>query len=180
MSSRANILCAVLLNIIIVTAPLSLKAQGFAKYAGEFLAIGVGARPQALGSAFVAIADDATAAYWNPAGLAQLDYPQVSLMHAEQFAGEVNYDFVGAVIPYKSNTSFGLSLIRLGIEGIPDTRNALIDTVQKNGKIDEGERLSLDRITYFTNSDYALYVSVSQQKRERLFFGGNVKFIVRN
>lgn len=153
--------------------------QGFSKYAGEFLAIGVGARAQALGSAFVAVADDATATYWNPAGLGQIDFPQISLMHSEQFAGEVSYDFAGVVLPFKQKTTFGISLIRLGISGIPDTRYALIDTVQANGKIDEGERLRLDKITYFTNSDYSLFFSMSHKKSDNLYFGGNVKLIKR-
>ncbi len=57
----------------------------FAKYAGEFMAIGVGGRALGMGGAFTAVANDITAGYYNPAGLANLNYPQVSLMHAEQF-----------------------------------------------------------------------------------------------
>lgn len=155
------------------------SAQNISKYAGEFLAIGVGARPQSLGAAFTAIADDGTAAYWNPAGIGQLTFPQVSLMHAEQFGGEINYDFASIIIPYRQKTTFGFSIIRLGIDGIPDTRNALIDTVQANGRIDEGERLNLDKITYFSNTDFAFYFSFAHQKNPSTFFGANVKLIKR-
>ncbi len=38
----------------------------------QFLKIGIGARATAMGSAFVAVADDPSAAYWNPAGIARL------------------------------------------------------------------------------------------------------------
>ena len=50
---------------------LGLSASGgwATKYAGEFLALGVGARALGMGGAFVSLADDATAAYWNPAGI---------------------------------------------------------------------------------------------------------------
>ena len=40
------------------------------------MAIGVGSRPLGMGGAFVGIADDVTAGYYNPAGLANLNYPQ--------------------------------------------------------------------------------------------------------
>ncbi|KPK89559.1 hypothetical protein AMJ80_09630, partial [bacterium SM23_31] len=155
-------------------------AQNISKYAGEFLEIGVGARAQALGAAFTAIADDGTAAYWNPAGIGQLPCPQISLMHAEQFGGEVNYDFASIAIPYRQKTTFGFSIIRLGIDGIPDTRNALIDTVEANGRIDEGERINLDKITYFSNTDFAFYFSFAHRRNPSTFFGANVKLIKRS
>ncbi|HID92967.1 MAG TPA: hypothetical protein EYP60_02615 [bacterium (Candidatus Stahlbacteria)] len=46
--------------------------QGNAAYAGEFLHMGVGARPIGMGGAFTSVADDPSAGYWNPAGLTQL------------------------------------------------------------------------------------------------------------
>jgi len=169
----------ILVFLYILMLPCLSSAQSIGKFAGEFLNIGVGARSQSLGGAFVSIADDATASYWNPAGIGQLDITQMSLMHAEQFAGEIDYDFAGIIFPYRKNTTIGLSVIRLGIDGIPDTRNALVDSVQTNGRIDEGERLRLDRITYFTNSDYAVYLSLSHRKSQNFYIGGNVKIIRR-
>jgi len=46
-----------------------------------FLKLGVGARAMALGGAYVALADDPTAIYWNPAGLAGLAGTQVTAVH---------------------------------------------------------------------------------------------------
>ncbi|MCP4353985.1 MAG: hypothetical protein GY795_51725 [Desulfobacterales bacterium] len=43
--------------------------------------VGSGARALGLGGAFIAVADDATAASWNPGGLIQLDYPEVSFVY---------------------------------------------------------------------------------------------------
>lgn len=40
---------------------------------GQFLKIGIGARAAAMGGAFVAVADDASALYWNAAGIARID-----------------------------------------------------------------------------------------------------------
>jgi hypothetical protein len=46
-----------------------------------FLKVGVGARAMGMGSAYVALADDPTASYWNPAGLASIRNTQVTAMH---------------------------------------------------------------------------------------------------
>lgn len=51
-------------------------AQIFEKvgtFDGQFLKIGIGARAAAMGGAFVAVADDASALYWNAAGIARVD-----------------------------------------------------------------------------------------------------------
>jgi len=162
------------------------------KYAGEFLAGGVGARAIGMGSAFVALANDGTAGYWNPAGLSELRHPQVILMHANRFYGEVNYDYLSISLPGKNNTALGLSIIRLGIDGIPDTRNALLDygfdnlpntgdEGEGNGQLDvnSNERLDISKITFFTNTDYAFLFSFSKMKNTKLSYGGNIKLLRR-
>ncbi len=52
----------------------------------QFLKIGIGARATALGGSFVAIADDPSAVYWNPAGIARLRNRALSFNHAGWFA----------------------------------------------------------------------------------------------
>jgi len=89
-----------LIAILLVIANSSFSQ----KYSNEFLNIGVGARAQAMGNAFVASVDDVTAGFWNPAGLAGIDMKkgiQVGAMHAEWFGGVGKYDYLGAVIPFK-------------------------------------------------------------------------------
>ncbi|MDI6782043.1 MAG: UPF0164 family protein, partial [bacterium] len=48
---------------------------------GEFLTFGVGARAAGMGEAFTAVADDSSAVYWNPAGIACQPQESVTLMH---------------------------------------------------------------------------------------------------
>ena len=68
--------------LLAVLAPQSaLAAAGETGFA--FLKLGVGARAMGMGSAYVALADDPTAVYWNPAGLASIKGAEVSLMHNE-------------------------------------------------------------------------------------------------
>ncbi|MBI3787448.1 MAG: UPF0164 family protein, partial [Ignavibacteriales bacterium] len=119
------------------------NGQTVAKYAGEFMSIGVGGRALGLGGAHVALANDATAGYWNPGALARINYPEVIVMHDERFGNLINYDFASVAIPYGADVSLGLSVLRLGVDGIPDTRNAWIDS-NGNGIFDNLDRLDYD------------------------------------
>jgi hypothetical protein len=159
--------------------PASLMAQSVAKYAGEFLAIGVGGRAMGMGGAYVALATDATSGYWNPAAAAALDHPEIFLMHDERFAGLVNYDVAAATIPYGSNASLGLTVLRLGVDGIQDTRNALID-LNGNGQFDPGDRIDHSKITYFSSADWAAFLTYAQRGSDDLSYGLNLKLIRRS
>ncbi len=150
------------------------------KYAGEFLAIGVGGRALAMGSAQVAIVNDVTAGYWNPAGLARINYPQVALMHEEHFGSLANYNYGAVAIPYGKDMSFGISLIRSSIDGIPDTRNALYDA-NGDGILDiHTDRLDYTKITEFSNTDWAFYLTFAKRHSDNFYWGANVKLIKRN
>ena len=148
------------------------------KYAGEFLNIGVGPRALGMGGAFVGVADDATAGYWNPAGLAFLSGRMASVMHSEQLAG-LAYDYVAYAHPRgrgERRTAFGISLIRLGVDDIPITRlpdpsrpiDALLDNGQRN-------RPFVER--FVSDVEYALLLSVARRSTSRFAFGGNLKII---
>src|SRR5438034_445996 len=58
----------------------SALASGGGSSGAEFLRVGMGARPAALGENFTGLADDVTTAVWNPAGLGQLDHVEISGM----------------------------------------------------------------------------------------------------
>lgn len=169
-----------ILIVLVLITSTNLFPQGSGnKYAGEFLAIGVGGRPLGMGGAFVALANDVTAGYWNPALLSKLNYPQISLMHDARFQNLVNYDYGSVGIPFGKNASLGLSIIRMGIDDILDTRNALID-LNGNGVWDPGERLDNDKITRFSTTDYAFFLTYSKRQNDKLSFGANLKILRRN
>ncbi|MCX7876435.1 MAG: PorV/PorQ family protein [Melioribacteraceae bacterium] len=167
--------------IILILSFSSIYSQTvIGKYAGEFLTIGVGGRASALGSANIAIVNDVTAGYWNPAGLAKLNYPQISLMHEEHFGNLVNYNYGAVAIPYEKDLSFGVSVIRLSVDGIPDTRNALYDA-NGDGVLDiHTDRLDYSKITEFNNSDWAAYFSFAKRQTENFYWGANIKLIARD
>ena len=159
----------------------SLQSQTvIGKYAGEFLSIGVGGRPLGMGGAFVAIANDVTAGYYNPAGLAKLNYPQIALMHDERYGNLVNYNYAAVAIPYGKDYTFGLSIMRLGVDGIPDTRKALYDA-NGDGILDiNTDRLNYDLITEFSNQDWAFYLTGAKRVTDDLYLGANVKILSRS
>lgn len=155
---------------ILMAAAVEVWAQA-PKYSNEFLAIGVGARGLGMSGAQVASVSDVTAGYWNPVGLLGIkDKFQVGAMHAEYFAGIAKYDYGGFAKPIDSTSVIGLSVIRFGVDDIPNTTQ-LIDA---DGNID------YDRITSFSAADYGFLVSYAKKTNIKgLSIGGNLKVIHR-
>lgn len=141
------------------------------KYSNEFLKIGVGARAFGMGNAMSAVADDVTAGYWNAAGLTETDtITQISLMHSSYFANVANYNYMGLVLPIDSTHRFGITLIRLGVDDIPNT----LDLVS-NGNID------YTKVKKFNTADFASIFSYAWRLKRmpNLSFGTNVKIVYR-
>lgn len=145
-------------------------AQSTPKYSNEFLSIGVGARAFGMSNSLVAATDDVTSGYWNPAGLTQIeDKIQVSFMHSPYLGGIANYDYLGIGSKFKENAAIGFSLVRFGVDGIPNTFDLL-----RNGQ------LNYQRVSEFSAVDYAFIFSYAQRMlADGLTFGGSAKIIHR-
>ena len=160
--------------ILLLLCPFAGFAQ-FRKYSNEFLNIGAGARGLAMGNAQVASADDATAGYWNPAGLTGVkDNPNAGIMHAEYFAGIAKYDYASLAIPVQDNKrTIGFSLLRFAVDDIPNT----LYLVEPDGSI------NYNNIQTFSSADYAFLFSFAQNLKEtenkRISVGANAKVIYR-
>lgn len=80
---------------ILLVASMQIFAQDISKSgitAAQFLKIGIGSRAIGMGAAFTATADDMSAVYWNPAGIAANNGNQVYFSHTDWIAG-VSNDF---------------------------------------------------------------------------------------
>jgi hypothetical protein len=80
------------------------------------LIIAPGARANGMGAAFVAVADDATASWWNPGGLAFVQNRSISLMHSQlvpDLASDVYYEFFGYAHKFGDFGTLSLNLIYL-------------------------------------------------------------------
>lgn len=141
------------------------------KYSNEFLSVGVGARALGMSNAVVASTNDIYSAYWNPAGLVNIQTERsLGLMHAEYFAGISKYDYGALGFKIKDHSYLAFSLVRFAVDNIPNT-SELIDS--------EGN-IHYDRITTFTSADYAFNISYARKAKTRgLSYGGNVKIIRR-
>ena len=126
----------------------------------QFLKIGVGGRATAMGDAFVAIANDVSALYWNPAGLAQFSENQVMFSH-NQWVVDINHDFVGAVYHLDDENTFGVALTSLSMDEMKVTT--------EYAPFGTGE--------YFGFSDLAIAISYSKKMTDQFSFGGTVRYI---
>jgi hypothetical protein len=158
---------------LLALAPMFGHGQSIRKYSNEFLKIGVGARAAAMGNAMTGIVSDVTSGYWNPGGLALApNTPEIAVMHSEYFAGIAKYDYVGFTMPIGENRRFGASVIRLGVDDIPNTLNL----VDPNGNID------FSAVQTFSVADMAALLSVAQhfEALGGLDVGANFKVVNRS
>ena len=159
--------------IAALALPATAQSTRTPKYSNEFLNLGVGARALGMGKVQVSLADNATAGYWNPAGLVNQTHKYDGvLMHSELFSGVVKNDYGAFSMPLDDKSAIGVSVMRLGVDNIADTRNI----VNEYGYVD------YSKIEYFSVADYALLLSYARKvgSVEGLSVGGNAKVIYRN
>lgn len=134
--------------LLLVPAPGGVWAT---KYAGAWMEIGGGARPLGMGGAFVAVANDASTVYYNPAGVSGWSKRQALFMHSERFGDLVNYNF-GAYVQSTSLLSdereagFGFTVQHLGVDDIPISNHLGFFDANGNGEFEpeDGDYLTLD------------------------------------
>jgi hypothetical protein len=147
--------------IAVMAAFLPVHAQnGTGGMPGSYLYMGVGARALGMGGAYSAVANDATAVYWNPAGLAQMNPYQVSFMHAVLFM-DSSFDFIGATAPTEHWGNFGAAMLSL-TSGDFEQRTALNEEVGT-----------------FSTRDMAVLFSWSKHFFDRISVGLNYKLVTQ-
>ncbi len=155
--------------LFIVTANIT-QAQTFKRdvskkgtSAAPFLSIGQGAKAAGMGSAFVGVADDASAIYWNPAGLADLDGANLIFDHTEWFA-DIKYNFVAA--SYKlgdfGSIGFGFTSSDYG-----EMKETTIDYPEGTGQT-------------FTARDVVFSLAYAMKLNDRFSIGFNPKIIYQS
>lgn len=128
--------------------------------AGKFLSIDVGARSVAMGGAFVAVANDASAMFWNPAGIATLSNPEVFVSYTKWLA-DINYNYSGMILPLKNWGTFGLNASFLSMEAMERTT---IDEPNGTGE-------------FFDAGSLAFGISYAKSLTDRFAIGFNGKYI---
>ncbi|MCK4427047.1 MAG: PorV/PorQ family protein [candidate division Zixibacteria bacterium] len=151
-----------MLGIAFLLVPQLTWAQAKVGTAGaQFLELGVSARAIGMGDAFLAISDDASAVYYNPAGLTQIAEREAMFTHVSYLA-DINYNFVGLAYP---TTKFG------GVWGVGfymlnagDMDATVYEYIYGSGQT-------------FTAKDYALSLSYARNLTDRFSVGMTLKLI---
>ncbi len=128
--------------------------------AASFLEIEVGSRAIGMGGAFVAVADDANAIYWNPAGLSRLEKNELTFTHTEWLT-DISFDFTGGILSLGGNGVVGLSLTSLS------TTDMEVRTVEEPEGTGE----------WFSVGSIALGLSYARNLTDRFSIGFNTKYI---
>lgn len=131
----------------------------------QFLEIGVSARAVGMGEAFIGLVDDASAVYYNPAGLTQLESREVILTHID-YPADINYEFLGLGYPTpRIGGVFGLAFYMLDA-GDMDKREPLRP----------GMGVATTGLT-FSAKDYALAISYARNLTDRFSIGLTFKHL---
>jgi hypothetical protein len=126
----------------------------------QFLKIGAGARAAGMGEAFVAVANDVTALFYNPAGLVQFKENQVHFSHTSWLV-DLQHEFAGAVYHLSDADAAGVAVTSLHTEDMEVTT--------------ETQPFGTGR--YFTYGDVAVGLSYARSMTSQFSFGATVRYV---
>jgi len=138
--------------------PRSVAADGDAGQPGSFLTYGAGARSMGMGRAFTGLADDATAVYWNPGGLANVAQNQAILQHTTLIDSN-SYEYLGydQIFPTIGTLAVGLAMLNQPSAEFRDANNVAGGT--------------------FSNQDIGLLLGFGTDVTNGLAVGGTLKAV---
>lgn len=125
----------------------------------SFLKLGVGARSAGMGNAYTAVANDATALYWNPARMTSFEGTDVAVIHTRWFQ-DITHDFIGAVY------SNGVSAVGLGFMIM------VVDGIERRNDIPTAQPLAT-----FSSYGVMLSGSFARQVTEQVSAGVTLKMV---
>jgi long-subunit fatty acid transport protein len=174
MKSVKNILCLVFVLALSVSLFAGKSKVGTTAY--PFLKIGVGAKSLSMGGAFVGLADDESAVYYNPAGIIGFQQKAISGSYMNYIAGIQSGNLI-AILPKSSAAIADVE----GLDEAPvfhDAQSAFaLSVVYLNYGTIEEANLAGDIIGDFSGSDMAIGATYARKLSPQLAGGGTAKFI---
>ncbi len=162
---RRTMLLGALLGLAVscvLTSPADAKLKKVGQAGFKFLSNPIGARGSGLGNAYLAIAEDASAMFWNPAGLARLDNGS-AFFDATRGIADINYFAGAAAWNFGDYGVFGLNAVMMDYGDFMGTRlNPITDGYDITGN--------------FSPSAFAVGLSYARTMTDRFGFGGTVKW----
>ncbi len=150
-------------------APAGAATQGGGQ-PGAFLSYGVGGRALAMGGAYYGISDDASAAYWNPSGLAYLQRKEANFMQATLFQ-QTKLTYFAFAYPTKKGSTFALSMTQLASPGFEQVDVVYDPATQEPSEISASGS--------FQDQQQAMAFSWAKSVTETVAFGMTAKQITR-
>ena len=153
-------------RLLLLISMISLVYAEFDKVAttaAPFLKMGVGGRATAMGGGFVALSDDGSSLFWNPAGMLGVQSLTVSASHNDWLM-DISNDYVSLILPGRTNERIGLSVSALTMGEQP------VRTLENP----EGTGL------VYNVMDLAISAAYARQVTDRLSMGLTGKFIQLN
>jgi len=155
----------IIISILLAMVFVAQQVYGVSEAALLFLLISPGARPAGMGEAFVAVADDASAVFWNSAGLAYQTGRQITFMHANWLPGltdDLFYEFLAYKMSIEGVGTIGFNVVYLNLGKQMRTST----TGQELGE--------------FNSSEYAITASYGTTVTDDLAMGISLRFIYSN
>ncbi|MBS00505.1 MAG: hypothetical protein CMG37_03680 [Candidatus Marinimicrobia bacterium] len=130
-------------------------------------------RALSLGNSFIADGTSPISVLWNPAHQDSQRILPFSYGHQNRFAGLVSSDVLVFGLKNRFKTPLSIVILREAVSSIPDTRDLLLDwgedgmpgtldTGEGNGILDEGERLDIENVKYFNQSQWGIHLSTAK------------------
>lgn len=161
MTNRAkHVAPSVLVGLVLAMSGFSQEVTKVGTTSAKFLSIPVGSRALGMGGAFVAVASDASAMYWNPAGIAGLYQSEAIFAHAAWIA-DINFNYGGVVIPLEGLGTVGINLTSMTTDEMERTT---ITEPEGTGEM-------------FSVGSFAVGISYAKRLTEWFSIGGNVKYV---
>ena len=153
-------ICLLLGATSLVSGQFSGNVSKVGTTAANFLEVGVGARPVALGGAYVALAEDVSSIYWNPAGLARIRNFQVIMNHAEWLA-DINFEYLGLA---KRIPGIGVAGLAISAVNMSDMEVRTVANPDGTGEM-------------FSVSNLAIQFSYARAVTDRFSIGFSSKYV---
>lgn len=161
---------------LVFAFPGLMKAESiWVQYGNQLFQESGDARSVALSGSEVASATGPLSVLWNPSRLAAPQENVIAYAHQERFSKAVAYDIIGFNLKESFKSKLAFVLIREAVEGIPDTRDALL---YGYGSLDDpNERIVSSRVVYFNQVQWAGVLGMARPLGDWKV-GGSAKVLV--